>query len=121
MQSTTNDPGQRLYDDEGDLLLQADKRSDRVILLPSGDPRTASQDRDRVRIEVHDNGTGIDPEHQEKLFHLFFSTKGRHGTGIGLAATRRLIQDHHGTIDFDTTPGEGTAFIIHLPLNQPRG
>jgi hypothetical protein len=40
----------RLYDDEGDRLLQADKRSDCVILLPSGDPRRASQDRDRIRI-----------------------------------------------------------------------
>jgi hypothetical protein len=41
----------RLYDDEGDVLLQADKRSDRVILLPSGDPRRASKDRDRIRIQ----------------------------------------------------------------------
>lgn len=41
----------RLYDDEGDLLLQADKRTDRVILLPAGDPRKASSDRDRIRIQ----------------------------------------------------------------------
>ena len=41
----------RLYDGEGDLLLQADKRSDRVILLPWGDPRHASTDRDRIRIQ----------------------------------------------------------------------
>lgn len=41
----------RLYDDEGDLLLEADTRSDRVILLPSGDPRRASADRDRIRIQ----------------------------------------------------------------------
>ncbi len=41
----------RLYDDEGDLLMQADKRSDRVILLPAGDPRVASADRDRIRIQ----------------------------------------------------------------------
>jgi hypothetical protein len=40
-----------LYDDEGDLLLQADKRADRVILLPSGDPRRASRDPDRIRIQ----------------------------------------------------------------------
>lgn len=49
--STTNDPGVRLYDDEGDLLIEADKRSDRVILLPSGDPKVASTDRDRIRIQ----------------------------------------------------------------------
>jgi hypothetical protein len=41
----------RLYDDEGDLLMDADRRADRVILLPSGDPRKASTDRDRIRIQ----------------------------------------------------------------------
>jgi len=41
----------RLYDEEGDLLMEADKRSDRVVLLPSGDPRHASTDRDRLRIQ----------------------------------------------------------------------
>ena len=43
--------GQRLYDEEGDLLLEADRRSDRVIMLPSGDPRKASTSRDRIRIQ----------------------------------------------------------------------
>ena len=41
----------RLYDDEGDLLMEADKRSDRVVLLPRGDPRRASTERDRIRIQ----------------------------------------------------------------------
>ncbi len=41
----------RLYDDEGDLLMEADQRSDRVVLLPSGDPRRASPERDRIRIQ----------------------------------------------------------------------
>ena len=41
----------RLYDDEGDLLMQADQRADRVVLLPSGDPRRASPERDRIRIQ----------------------------------------------------------------------
>lgn len=50
-QSLKEEPEIRLYDDEGDLLLQADARSDRVILLPSGDPRHASKDRDRIRIQ----------------------------------------------------------------------
>ncbi|NNF43056.1 MAG: hypothetical protein HKO59_02450 [Phycisphaerales bacterium] len=49
--STTRDQTARLYDDEGDLLIQADRRSDRVILLPSGNPKVASTDRDRIRIQ----------------------------------------------------------------------
>ncbi len=50
MSSATGSADLHLYDDEGDLLLQADKRSDRVILLPAGDPRQASRNRDRLRI-----------------------------------------------------------------------
>lgn len=49
--SVNEESDMRLYDDEGDLLLQADARSDRVILLPAGDPRHASKDRDRIRIQ----------------------------------------------------------------------
>ncbi len=51
MANLLNDAELHLYDDEGDLLLQADKRADRVILLPSGDPRHASRDPDRIRIQ----------------------------------------------------------------------
>lgn len=50
MSDTAQTGPTRLYDDEGDLLVQADRRSDRVILLPAGDARTASRDRDRIRI-----------------------------------------------------------------------
>jgi hypothetical protein len=47
----TNQHEQRIYDEEGDLLMQADQRSDRVILVPAGNPREASTDRDRIRIQ----------------------------------------------------------------------
>ena len=49
-ETAANDQRVRIYDDEGDLLVQADERADRVILLPAGDPRTASQQRDRIRL-----------------------------------------------------------------------
>ena len=51
MKSARHESDIWLYDDEGDLLLEADKRTDRVILLPSGDPRHASKDPDRIRIQ----------------------------------------------------------------------
>jgi len=71
-------------------------------------------ERHIMRVVVRDNGTGI-PEHvQKRLFNLFFSTKGRGGTGIGLAVTRKIIEEHDGTIHYETSP-EGTAFIIDLP------
>jgi hypothetical protein len=50
-QQTASEETPRLYEDEGDLLVQADQRSDRIILLPAGDPRVASTDRDRIRIQ----------------------------------------------------------------------
>jgi len=73
-------------------------------------------DQTNVVVEVCDNGTGIPPEHRDKIFNLFFSTKGKKGTGIGLAATRKIIEDHKGSVSFETKPGEGTCFRVYLPL-----
>ena len=77
-----------------------------------------TDDGRHVRIAVIDNGTGIEPEDRDKVFNLFYTTKGEHGTGIGLSATRKLIIDHGGNIEFDTHLGSGTEFTIHLPITQ---
>ncbi len=71
-------------------------------------------------ISVLDNGSGISEEDKSKLFNLFFSTKGKKGTGIGLAASKRIIQDHNGAIEVQSEPGKGAEFIVRLPLTQPR-
>jgi len=65
-------------------------------------------------IEVEDNGPGIPPEIQSKIFDPFFSTKGD-GTGLGLAIAARIIDKHGGNIEFDSQPGKGTIFRIVLP------
>jgi len=71
---------------------------------------------DRVRLEVADNGPGIAPEHQARLFEPFFSTKDEGcGTGLGLAICRQIVADHGGTIGLSTGPGEGARFVIDLP------
>ena len=54
-------------------------------------------------------------EVQEKLFTSFFSTKGAKGTGLGLLVTRKLIEEHHGTIKVVSQLGKGTTFTIRLP------
>lgn len=71
----------------------------------------------RFRIEVEDNGTGIPKDVQEKLFTLFFSTKGERGTGIGLAASRKAVEKQGGRLTFQTTEGRGACFIADLPLS----
>ncbi|MDA8078423.1 MAG: ATP-binding protein [Nitrospiraceae bacterium] len=71
---------------------------------------------DFVEVEVRDTGPGITDENLEKIFEPFFTTKpvGK-GTGLGLAVTHGIIQDHGGKIFIKTKPGEGTSFFIRLP------
>ena len=67
-----------------------------------------------VQIEVRDNGSGIKPEHLEKIFDSFFTTK-KHGTGLGLATVLSIVRKHGGQISLDTAVGVGTAFTVFLP------
>jgi signal transduction histidine kinase len=77
-----------------------------------------SRDSEAVRIEISDTGGGIPPENLRKIFDPGFTTKGVGvGTGLGLAICYRIIQEHHGTIDATSTPGE-TTFTIKLPLSE---
>ncbi|HTV65812.1 MAG TPA: ATP-binding protein [Bryocella sp.] len=74
-------------------------------------------------IEVRDEGGGIPPEVQDKVFNLYFTTK-KSGSGIGLAMSYRVLQLHNGTIDFVTEMGRGTTFRLVLPLigqKEPAG
>src|SRR5579864_8954614 len=68
-------------------------------------------------VEVVDNGRGIAPEHLPSIFRPFYTTKGE-GTGLGLSLARRIVEDHHGTINVTSTVGKGTTFAVLLPL-QP--
>jgi PAS domain S-box-containing protein len=69
----------------------------------------------RVAIEVEDSGVGIPPAVVDRVFNPFFSTK-ESGTGLGLALTHKIIEDHGGSIDVRSTPGVGTTFRLVLPL-----
>ena len=68
-----------------------------------------------AEIAVGDTGKGIPPEHRQKIFQLFFTTRPG-GSGIGLASTFRIVQLLNGSIDFTTEVGKGTTFRIELPL-----
>ncbi len=68
-----------------------------------------------VRIEVADNGKGIQPDHKMQLFEPYFSTK-KHGTGLGLTIVNTIINDHKGLIRVEDNEPRGTRFIIELPV-----
>ena len=70
--------------------------------------------RRRVEIAVEDTGSGIAPEHLQKIFDLYFTTKPE-GSGIGLSMVYRTVQLHDGEIEVQSTPGTGTRFRILLP------
>lgn len=74
-----------------------------------------SKKRNEVWIVVADNGPGIPPEEQLKIFQPFYSTKGQKGTGLGLAAARKLVEEVGGRITIRSEPDKGTAFAIRLP------
>ena len=70
-----------------------------------------------IEIRVIDTGPGIPPEDQARIFDPFFSKKDN-GTGLGLSITQGLIREHAGRITLQSTPVDGTTFIIVLPLSQ---
>ena len=68
-------------------------------------------------VRVADTGHGISPEQISKIFDPYFTTKqGKSGTGLGLYITKKVVEDHSGSIKVDSTPGAGTTITIRLPL-----
>ena len=71
-----------------------------------------------VKVKIRDNGPGMPPEIQENIFDPFFTTKSiGKGTGLGLAISYQIITKHQGTIEVNSQPGEGTEFVITLPIS----
>lgn len=70
-----------------------------------------------VQIAIEDNGPGIPPEHRERIFTPFYTTK-TGGTGLGLATCQKIVSDHHGLLSVKNRNEGGSAFIISLPLHR---
>jgi two-component system sensor histidine kinase HydH len=70
-----------------------------------------------IEIEIGDSGPGLKPELLEKAFEPYYTTK-KDGTGLGLAMSRKIIEDHGGSITLYSTEGAGTTAVIFLPFTQ---
>jgi PAS domain S-box-containing protein len=82
---------------------------------------TSSNDEDTLTVEVSDTGIGIAPENVAKIYDPFYTTKGvGRGTGLGLAVSYGIVQEHSGHISVESTPGKGTTFRITLPTVNTR-
>ncbi len=84
------------------------RESHRIVFRVGGDEK-------EVVFEVEDDGVGMDEETLEKMTTLFFSSKDRKGTGLGLYITNRTVQGHGGAIAADSERGRGTTFTIRIP------
>ena len=71
---------------------------------------------DRVVIEIRDNGTGIAPADIHKIFSVFESRKGNRGTGLGLPVSQKILREHRGDIEVESSLGVGTSFTLHWPI-----
>jgi signal transduction histidine kinase len=79
----------------------------------------ARDGRPGITLAVTDSGTGIAPEHLERIFDPFFSTKPSGGAGLGLSICRDIVRAHEGTITVESAPGAGARFEVWLPGDRP--
>jgi signal transduction histidine kinase len=91
--------------------------------IPAGGAPGTAEESDSsswIRLKIADNGVGIAPENLTHLFEPFFTTK-QNGTGLGLAVTRRIVEEHKGSIQVESCPGKGTTFVILFPAAEKSG
>jgi two-component system, sporulation sensor kinase E len=81
---------------------------------------SAKKEKGNVRIEVTDNGKGMEKKVLDRIFEPFFTTKQK-GTGLGLAVCHTIIQEHAGKLQYKSTPGKGTTAVIMLPAKEFTG
>jgi two-component system NtrC family sensor kinase len=94
-----------------------------IDAMPDGGTISITADEDSegkvVKVRVHDNGIGMDAETARRIFDPFFTTKedGK-GSGLGLYVAREIVEEHEGSIKAVSVEGEGTTFLITLPMKE---
>ncbi|HEU5464890.1 MAG TPA: ATP-binding protein, partial [Candidatus Binatia bacterium] len=74
--------------------------------------------REYVQVEIRDSGIGIPQENLEHIFDPFFTSKDE-GSGLGLAVSHQIVQEHGGFVTVESTVGKGTSFFVHVPVGKP--
>ena len=108
-----------------DAVQESDQPSPAIRIkaqvIPSADlpASPVSQGKNYIRVEVVDNGSGMDEETRQRIFEPFFTTKevGK-GTGLGLATAYGIINQHEGWIECESQPDNGTVFSVYLPVAE---
>jgi two-component system NtrC family sensor kinase len=92
-----------------------------IDAMPGGGTLSLSTEQveDRFCVVVGDTGIGMDEETRSRIFTPFFSTRadGGDGTGLGLSVSRQIVESHGGTIEVESTPGNGAVFTVWLPAS----
>ena len=83
-------------------------------------PSQSGREEEFIRIHIRDDGPGIPPEIQDRIFVPFFTTK-KTGTGIGLPLAQKIVHAHGGVLDMNSEVGKGTEFIIKIPVRHGSG
>jgi PAS domain S-box-containing protein len=112
------EPGQHTYGSASELReVFVNMIVNAVDAMPKGGRLliTCRRVDDRLQLHFSDNGMGMPEDVQQKIFEPFFSTKGAHGTGLGLSVSYSIIERHSGSISVVSEPGKGTNFMIDLP------
>ncbi|MCK5406905.1 MAG: ATP-binding protein, partial [Candidatus Krumholzibacteria bacterium] len=89
------------------------KKTEHLVTL------SATGEDNRVRFEITDNGIGMDRETREKVFSLFFSSKGTEGTGLGLFIANIVAKGHGGGVEVDSEVDRGTRFTVTIARDRP--
>jgi signal transduction histidine kinase len=96
-----------------DACNRSDREKGRTILFRAG------QEDGHILFTVCDNGIGMSREVRDRLFTLFFSSKGGKGTGFGLFIANKIIRQHGGSISVRSVPGKESEFVIKIPKTLP--
>lgn len=100
-----------------DAVMMNPEQKDKKIVIKNRLEKSDKSEKTHLVYEIADNGAGMSKAVQEKIFQPFFVGNGPgRGTGLGLSVARQIVKEHKGTIEVESTEGEGSTFRIFLPL-----